>query len=492
MKHFSKKWIKIASIAILLALAIFFVFFSRMIPSFGIKIIVNNNVINYLKISNEIYYRQTINNCAPYAVMGVINVLTGEKRDPELLVKETKWRIMKNMTFPQGVIDLLHKYNIKTKEYRLRLYTNVDKINWLKNQIDSGNPVILLVKVKNIQHYFTVIGYDENGFMLYDSLQEKQNENTIKTKIDREEYMGNRYYTHDELIGLWNNGGYKIFFRNWAVVCYKTGTSKLSFSMTEEEIVAYYQLIDSLVDKEPHPTIELGEVDYETKERIVTERSDESKYFENDIEFIFENITHIWDRTPVKPDGYINFNNYWYRTIDTSYVPEKNFIQYSEDRINPLKTYPGFIITEYDIPVYESIFEDGRLVGEKEAGLIKSGTVLRISGVSNDDYAFVVGLISLQGSIKLIDIDFIARLRESASYKIIDNKLYRFIEGQKIEIEYGNNGYTEEGLKYIRNESGNNRSLRRFYFWEKTGDYLFDDEGNLVDIVKFGPDWTGI
>ena len=222
MKHFYKKWVKIALMAVLPVLAIFFIFFSRMMPSFGINITADNNVINYLEISNEIYYRQTINNCGPYSVMGVINVLTGDKKDPEILVKETKWRIMKNLTFPQGLIDLLRKYKIKTKEYSLKLYSNNEKIFWLKNQIDNGSPIILLVKVKNIQHYFTVIGYDENGFMLYDSLQEKQNENTMKTKIDRKEYRGNRYYTGDELMGLWNKGGYKIFFRNWAIVCYGT------------------------------------------------------------------------------------------------------------------------------------------------------------------------------------------------------------------------------------------------------------------------------
>jgi uncharacterized protein YvpB len=153
--------------------------------------------------------------------MGVINILKNEIKDPEILAKETKWRIIKNLTFPQGLINLLHKYNIKTKEYSLKIYSNNNKIIWLKNQIDKGNPIILLVKIKNIQHYFTVIGYDENGFMLYDSLQEKQNENTRKTIIDREEYMGNRYYTNNELINLWNNGGYKIFFKNWAIVCSK-------------------------------------------------------------------------------------------------------------------------------------------------------------------------------------------------------------------------------------------------------------------------------
>ena len=221
MKHFPKKTIKTASMTILLILAIFFVFFSRAIPSFGINVTAGNNAIHYLEISDEIYYRQTMNNFGPYSVMGVINVLTGEKKDPEVLAKETKWRIMKNLTFPQGVIDLLHNYKIKTKEYNLNVYSDSDKINWLKNKIANGSPVILLVKVMNIQHYFTVIGYDENGFMLYDSLQEKQNDNTMKTKIDREEYVGNRYYTNDELTSLWNNGGYKIFFRNWAVVCYK-------------------------------------------------------------------------------------------------------------------------------------------------------------------------------------------------------------------------------------------------------------------------------
>jgi hypothetical protein len=76
-----------------------------------------------------------------------------------------------------------------------------------------------MLNLKNIQHYFTVIGYDEKGFMLYDSLQEKQNDNSRKTIIDKEEYIGNRYYTNNEIINLWNKGGYKIFFKNWAIVC---------------------------------------------------------------------------------------------------------------------------------------------------------------------------------------------------------------------------------------------------------------------------------
>ncbi|MDR2924194.1 MAG: C39 family peptidase [Treponema sp.] len=221
MKLFSKTRVKIFFI-IVLGVFVFCVLFLRAIPSFGIKFNKNDILINFLEISDKIYYRQTLNNCAPYAVMGVINILTGEIKDPEALAKETRWRIIKNMTFPQGLIDLLHKYNIKTREYSLKIYSDDEKTIWLKNKIDNGNPVILLVKVKNIQHYFTVTGYDEHGFMLYDSLQEKQNENTRKTIIDKEGYSGNRYYTNSEITSLWNNGGYKIFFKNWAVVCGKT------------------------------------------------------------------------------------------------------------------------------------------------------------------------------------------------------------------------------------------------------------------------------
>jgi len=220
VKVFSKDRVKIFFI-ILLIMFIIGIIFLRSIPSFGVKFKENDKLMNYLNISNEIYFRQTLNNCAPYAVMGIINILTGEVKDPEILAKETKWRIIKNLTFPQGVLDLLHKYNIRTKEYSLKIYSNNKKIIWLKNQIDNGNPIILLVKVKNIQHYFTILGYDENGFMLYDSLQEKQNENTRKTIVDKEEYMGNRYYKDNEIINLWNNGGYKIFFRNWAIACSK-------------------------------------------------------------------------------------------------------------------------------------------------------------------------------------------------------------------------------------------------------------------------------
>lgn len=90
-----------------------------------------------LHMDKALFYRQTLNNCGPYAVMAVLNVLKNQTYNPETLAAEMTWRMHKKLTFPQGLINLLHKYRVSTKEF----------------------------------------------------------------------------------LTLWNKGGYKIFFRNWALVC---------------------------------------------------------------------------------------------------------------------------------------------------------------------------------------------------------------------------------------------------------------------------------
>lgn len=213
-----KRNVFLLSISLFLFLIlIFLVTFGRAIPS---KIFISSTKeSNFLSMNSDLFYRQTINNCGPYSVMAVTNILANEINDPERLSKEMTWRIYKNLTFPQGVVNLLHKYDVKTKEYNLNGKTYEKKIDWLKTNIDGGTPIILLIKIHHILHYVTVLGYDENGFMLYDSMQEKNPENQRKTIIDENAIAGNRYYTNMELINLWNDGGYKIFFKNWAIVC---------------------------------------------------------------------------------------------------------------------------------------------------------------------------------------------------------------------------------------------------------------------------------
>ena len=113
-------------IIFLIIFSIFLLVFGRAIPS-SIKI--HNKNLNEsfaLRMGKNLFYRQTINNCGPYSVMAVINILTEDEKNPD---------------------------------------------------------------------------------------------NLRKTIIDENCTEGNRYYTYEEFINLWNNGGYKLFFRNWAIVC---------------------------------------------------------------------------------------------------------------------------------------------------------------------------------------------------------------------------------------------------------------------------------
>lgn len=217
----TKSRILIISLLLLLLCVMIILTFGRAFPSHLEKQTELEEKVLSLKMSNDIFYRQTINNCGPYSVMAVINILTGEKKDPEVLAAETKFRIIKNLTLPQGVEKLLHDNGVKSKSFILKNKSDKEKIAFLKNQIHEQKPVILLIKVHHILHYVTVIGFDENGFMLYDSMQEKDAENPRKTIVEKPEYTGNRYHTNQELMGLWNDGGYKIFFRNFAIVCSK-------------------------------------------------------------------------------------------------------------------------------------------------------------------------------------------------------------------------------------------------------------------------------
>jgi hypothetical protein len=78
-----KKLFTIKNIIILFVLIFLglLVSFARVMPSMGVEINGNNiKSINYLKISDDIFYRQTLNNCAPYAVMGVVNILKARKK----------------------------------------------------------------------------------------------------------------------------------------------------------------------------------------------------------------------------------------------------------------------------------------------------------------------------------------------------------------------------------------------------------------------------
>ena len=164
--------------------ALFLSFFGHVYPS-KVELKECNNKINSLHVDPSLFIPQTFNNCGPYAATAAINILYGELNDPEKLAKETKYRIIRNLTLPQGVVKLLHDHNVKTKQYILKHKNMEEKVIFLKNQIDMGHPVILLLKIGEVLHYVTVLGYNEKGFMIFDSAMAKRKDDPSRTVIDK-------------------------------------------------------------------------------------------------------------------------------------------------------------------------------------------------------------------------------------------------------------------------------------------------------------------
>jgi len=186
----------------------------------------------------------------------------------------------------------------------------------------------------------------------------------------------------------------------------------------------------------------------------------------------------------IKPDGYIDFSNYGYRHIPISRIIN----QFTLENTNPLKTFWGPIVTQRDIPVYE-IYSASGIQGWKKSGYLQAGTVIIIESISIDGYSHVVMDWALQGFVNSRDIDIISYLNSIVSYRIIDDRLYRFIQGHQIEINISIEGFLDNGYRYIRNPP-RNQSFNSFFFWEINGDYIFDDNGEFIEVRDFGPSWS--
>jgi hypothetical protein len=172
---------------------------------------------NYLTMDRGLQLRQGLNQCGPYSVMAAINILTQKVISPNEIDKFMNWRLKNRMTLPFGLVESLKEYGLKSKQKLLILFSDEQRVKFLKAKISEGSPVILLNKTDGIQHYFTVAGFDKENFYLYDSLQELGDDPESRITIDDNGNLpGNRTYTKDELLYLWSLGG-KYFFR-WYVI----------------------------------------------------------------------------------------------------------------------------------------------------------------------------------------------------------------------------------------------------------------------------------
>jgi hypothetical protein len=248
-----------------------------------------------------------------------------------------------------------------------------------------------------------------------------------------------------------------------------------SFDMSEGRINQYWKYIDEHIDTVNYDElIEGASLTINEFEKIEEERSNKNKFFQGNL-IIKQGGPVKYDtigfaKTLIKPDGYINYNNEYYRRI--KYPNWYNFKDNWKMNLNPLQCRTGYVVLENDTPLYDTY--------KKTAGSLKEGTIYKIDGIQLDNTTLGESFtLAFTGRVDIDSISIIKKCLENVEYKIIGGKAYRFIDGLQIEIETGI--YTlEDGRQYIEHNVWGNIT-GEFYFWEYLCDYFFDEDGNFIE-----------
>lgn len=162
-------------------------------------------------------YRQSVNACGPYSVAAVMRALGDSAVTSEELAT-TLWRPYRGYTLPITMVSALQERGF-TVDQRLVSMPDAEKTRWLRRKLAQGSPVIVLIRQGGALHYVTLLGYTEQAFYVYDSLQPRgEGDLTVDANGD---LSGNVTWTDEELLTQWNAGGLFGFYRSYAMVVEK-------------------------------------------------------------------------------------------------------------------------------------------------------------------------------------------------------------------------------------------------------------------------------
>lgn len=168
--------------------------------------------------SSSLNFRQGYNDCGPFSAKAMINAVRGQNIPVKELKSKMKWRLKNNYSLPPGLEGLLKKYSIKIKTIKLGRLSDEQKIVELKRELCAGKPIILLIGVGKYQHYITLLGYDQKGFIIYDSLLKASPQNKIYTVDLNGALPGNNRLGYKELLNSWSMGGMYGFYEYYGIV----------------------------------------------------------------------------------------------------------------------------------------------------------------------------------------------------------------------------------------------------------------------------------
>jgi len=175
--------------------------------------------VTMLPFASSYNLLQTYNDCGPYSCAIVVHVLTQAEVNISEFVQGMEWRLPNKTTLPWGLEKLLLHYGIKSETPFLILFSKRERINYLKAQLSSGKPIIILGLKQGMGHYITLLGYRNDDFYVYDSWHTR---NPLKsgsyTYDDNGMLPGNLTLSEEELLQFWEGSEKFLFFAWYALV----------------------------------------------------------------------------------------------------------------------------------------------------------------------------------------------------------------------------------------------------------------------------------
>lgn len=170
----------------------------------------------------EYNFRQSINDCGPYAAAAAIRIVSGAPIDSQQLVKELPIRIPNGGTLPRSLEVALKNHGLvaRAESFADSTLTDDERLRELARHLSQGNPAILLGEKTGVQHYITLVGYEKKNstiyFDVYDSWHTKGVDGL--TTDDNGAAPGNRTLRADELLKFWRSGGMFGLYEYYALV----------------------------------------------------------------------------------------------------------------------------------------------------------------------------------------------------------------------------------------------------------------------------------
>lgn len=167
-------------------------------------------------------FRQSVNDCGPYAAAAAIRIVTVAPIDSQQLVKELPIRLPNGGTLPRSLEVALknHGLTARAENFADSELTDDERLQQLSLYLSQGHPVILLGEKTGVQHYITLVGYEKKNatiyFDVYDSWHTKGAGGL--TTDDNDAAPGNRTLRADELLEFWRSGGLFGLYKYYALV----------------------------------------------------------------------------------------------------------------------------------------------------------------------------------------------------------------------------------------------------------------------------------